>query len=102
MEKSLATTPEEKEGVRRIRRRRILSFILFLSYVPSVGVIHTWTGSDTIAITVGLMIFVTIGGLWLLLALAKCPRCKKLFFSKWYWSNGFSSKCLHCGLSIKR
>ena len=27
-----------------------------------------------------------------------CPRCKKLFFVKWYMSNDFGQQCQHCGL----
>lgn len=27
-----------------------------------------------------------------------CPRCGKAFFAKWWYYNGFTRQCVHCGL----
>jgi DNA-directed RNA polymerase subunit RPC12/RpoP len=32
--------------------------------------------------------------------LFRCPRCGKRFFMKWYYSNMFARRCLHCGLPL--
>lgn len=94
-------TLEEIKVTNSIRVRRNISFLLAILFVPTTGTIHKLTGSDVFSITIGLVIFFTTGGLWLWLAFAKCPRCKKTFFTSWY-SNGFSKKCLNCGLSLKK
>jgi hypothetical protein len=36
-----------------------------------------------------------------LVFIRSCPRCGETLFLKWYWHNVFSSKCLHCGLSLR-
>jgi hypothetical protein len=28
----------------------------------------------------------------------RCPRCNNHFFFKWYFSNIFAKRCVHCGL----
>lgn len=28
----------------------------------------------------------------------RCPRCGKAFFAKWWYYNGFTRRCVHCGL----
>lgn len=28
----------------------------------------------------------------------KCPRCHELFFHKWWYGDGFITRCLHCYL----
>jgi len=96
-----AVTDEEKNWVRRIRKRRFISFILFFAYVPSVGIIHQLTGSDKLSIGIALLFMLSIGSLWVSLNFAKCPKCHNNFFWTWFWVNGFTNKCLHCGLSLK-
>src|SRR5262245_48246527 len=34
----------------------------------------------------------------LLANFTKCPRCGNHFFFKWWYGNGFTRSCLHCGL----
>ena len=35
------------------------------------------------------------------LALTECPRCQGLYHWSW-WSNPWTSRCLNCGLSLRR
>jgi hypothetical protein len=35
---------------------------------------------------------------WSLLALFRCPRCGKRFFTTLWYRNPFARKCVHCGL----
>ena len=66
--------------------------VLILLYLETTGM----SGGTLVLIFFILMLPATILG-WMV-GLWKCPRCNKLFFMKWYWSNIFSNKCLHCGL----
>jgi hypothetical protein len=94
-------TDKEREAAKKIRIRRRFAFILFLFFVPAVSVIDTLFDSDVISIPFGLTYFAVTGLLFISLAFSKCPRCKKFFFSTWFWSNPFTNKCLHCGLRLK-
>jgi hypothetical protein len=94
-------TPEQIIGARRILRRRNFGLLLMFLLVPVVGTVHEMFGLDALSLTIGFIIMFGSAGLLLSVVVAKCPHCNKLFFSKWYWSNGFASKCVHCGLSGK-
>ena len=94
-------TPGQIEGAKRILRRRNIGLLLMLLYVPSVGAVHIITGSDRISMTVAILFMITVALLLISVAFVKCPRCNKMFFTKWFWSNGFALRCVHCGLSGK-
>ena len=101
MKKITEATPDQIEGARKILKRRNTGLLLMLLYVPSVASIHKITDSDPLSITVAILFLVTIAGFLLSVAFVKCPRCNKMFFTKSYWSNGFASKCMNCGLKGK-
>jgi len=101
MNKFPEATPEQIEGASRILKRRNIGLLLMLLFVPSVAMLHKVTGSDQISMIAAILLVITIAGFLLSVAFVKCPRCEKLFFSKWYWSNGFALKCVHCGLRGK-
>lgn len=84
------------------RRRRNLALFAFLGYVPFVFVIalvaerlfHSLTPGRVVAL--GWMIFFVVAGIRY--ESFRCPRCRKLFFAKWWYHNSFARQCVHCGL----
>ena len=101
MKKFPKATPEQIEGAKRILRRRNIGLFLMLLYVPSVGALYEFTGSDQISVGTAIIFMIAIAALLFSVAFVKCPRCNKMFFTKWYWANGFALKCVHCGLNGK-
>jgi hypothetical protein len=84
------------------RKRRNLVLFAFFGYVPVIFVIgliisrffHTITPIFVVAIM--WMIFYGAVSIWF--SSLRCPRCGKVFFSKWWYHNGFARRCVHCGL----
>jgi Zn ribbon nucleic-acid-binding protein len=86
------------------RRRRNLFLFVFFAYVPLIGVfgvvakhVGTWATAIVYVISAGWIIFIVAAAIRL--RLFKCPRCRSLFFSKWWYGNVFARRCVHCGLS---
>jgi len=92
-------TLEQSAKTRSILKRRNLGLLMMLLSVPTVAVVDKLTGSDNLALATAILFMVAIFSLLLSVAFARCPRCNKMFFFKWYWGNGFALKCVHCGLS---
>ena len=78
------STAVQIEGAKSIVRRRNYGLFLMLLYVPTVVVIHKVTGSDSLAKTAAILLMCVVIGLMLSVAFAKCPRCKNMFYTKWY------------------
>jgi hypothetical protein len=92
-------TPEQVAKARSILRRRNIGLLFMLLYVPAVFLAHKISGSDNFTLATAILFFVATAYLLASVAFVKCPRCNKMFFSKWYWANGFTLGCVHCGLS---
>lgn len=91
----------EIQFARDIRKKRIITFLLFISYVPSILLIDFIFNSKFLfglTITVYLLLILWLSFKWLN---AICPRCGKRFFSR-FIANPFTSKCMHCDLSISK
>src|SRR3954470_8850159 len=88
------------------RRRRNLSLLAFLGFVPIFALLATVSdslfGTATPAFVFGIlwMIFVVFAGNWFIRF--RCPRCGETFFagSKWCGYNTFARRCLHCKLPL--
>lgn len=91
------TTNEERNWLKRIRRKRTVLLVLFITYIPVVAVLDLMSGLDLFAPSIALGYLLIFSGLGLSLAFAKCIKCKKLYFTTWLWANPFTRKCLHCG-----
>ena len=98
MKEFTEATPEQVKVARKILRRRNIGLLLMILYLPLFLILPKITGSDIISGIVAFIFLLTVAGFLFSVALAKCPRCEKLFFTKWYWANGFALKCVHCGL----
>jgi hypothetical protein len=74
----------------------------FLGYLPIVGAVGFLTfrifHTDVLAFVAAFawMAFCVVAGIRL--SRFECPRCGKLFFSKWWYHNQFALKCVHCRL----
>ena len=93
---------------RDYRKRTIVFWVVFLSYVPGVAAIFFAIGPSLAALTgikpdnIGMMIALC----WMIafaiagfrLSLFRCPRCGEPFFSTWWYGNLFARQCVHCGL----
>jgi hypothetical protein len=94
-------TRVEVEAARKILKKRNLGLLFMFLVVPSVGVIHTLTGSNLLSISIGISFIIAIIVLMISACISNCPRCGKNFFTNNYLVNGFASKCVHCGLNGK-
>ena len=92
----------ELKGAIHLRKLRITLFSLFLFYVPFVAFMDSIMPSEKISIAFAIIYFCTMAFVGIWYNFSKCPRCNNFFGWKWYYGNGFTNKCLHCGLSIRK
>ena len=98
-----------EEGVyadawREHRRRARLFWALFLGYIPAVLVFGVAIGLLTDLVPERLMVPFAIG--WIVVSVIagnrvasfRCPRCGNSYYSRAFFANSFTRKCLHCGL----
>jgi hypothetical protein len=92
-------TPYEEQWQRYRKTNRAFWFV-WLGFLPFFvlvsGPVAQW--SENVA---GGLLFAWIFAFFVVGIRAgnfRCPRCGKRFFSTWWYHNGWSSKCLHCGL----
>lgn len=99
-----ALTQEIEEGLRRIQARRRRVFYVFLGYLPfmfAAGlIVQLFSQSETPLFYVALLYFSLFAACGLIVGFSECPRCHGLFHMNW-WSNPYTQKCVHCGLSVK-
>jgi hypothetical protein len=85
------------------RKRRNRFVLVFLTYVPVVGVSMVVTGrlihtaTPGIALAIGWMVLFAVTGIRL--QRFPCPRCGEAFFARGIYHNIFARKCLNCGLA---
>lgn len=78
---------------------------LILAVADRLGIAAYLTNNHTTHsfwLTAGIMaIPLVVLYLFLSLGFLPCPRCKKPFFLKSTYGNGFARRCLHCKLPIR-
>lgn len=87
-----------------LRRRLLIFWIVFLSYVP--GVLVLVLSARSLAPSLDDQAPQWIAGMWLgafavagvYRSLFRCPRCRRRFFCSWWYSNPYARKCVHCRL----
>jgi hypothetical protein len=95
---------------RELRRRRRLTWVLFLGYIPGVAALCFLVGAPVTRMggsKQGEVACAVIALLWILafaaaairLTFFRCPRCHRIFHSTWWRHNPFARNCLHCGLA---
>jgi len=82
-----------------IRRRRRLTWIVFLLFGPVVWLTAARFGSHgaLYAALLSMAIFATANAL---VHQSKCPRCGRPFHTTGGWHNPWTRKCLHCQLRL--
>jgi hypothetical protein len=88
----------ELAALARIRRWRFAPLLAFLAFLPAVAlVVHMGLHEDAFFFGwLGLLVVCLLPS-----ALARCPRCKRLFHMTGGWHNYWSRACLHCGFGEK-
>jgi hypothetical protein len=105
---TMGTQPDYTAAWCDLRRRRNISWVVFLSYVPGAMAIFLTVGLPLSALT-GIKpdyFGIAIGSCWMVACLVtgwrvvffSCPRCDNRFFATWWYHNSFARKCVHCGL----
>lgn len=95
---------EETDPWREYRKRRNLSLVALLGFVPFVFLLIQLPGRPfgtlVFVAAIAWMIFALIAGNWFIRF--KCPCCKEPFFadSRWWGYNTFTRHCLHCKLPL--
>lgn len=96
-----SSSPEIISGLELLRARRRRMWMALIYYLPVVLLVFLVFHSDTVAMIVALLwlALYTVAGI--VVCLSVCPRCGDLFHFTGLFFNPWTSRCLHCGLSIK-
>jgi hypothetical protein len=84
---------------RRLRNFGIVAVVTSIPFLTIVGLAvrrFNWPDSAFLVVALLDVAFLTVP--WSLLALFRCPRCGKRFFTTLWYRNPFARKCVHCGL----
>jgi len=92
----------ELKGAIRLRKLRLSLFLLFIFYLPYGALVMSISPSEQVGFVFVIIYFCAIAFVAFWYSFAKCPRCNKFFTWTGLFANGFTSKCLHCGLSIRK
>ncbi len=97
--------PEElsldvRQGLARLYRLRMWLWGLWLAVFPFMVIAVAVQPPAWLLKPLGTIWF----GTWVVLALVhgfyRCPACRHFFHLRSMYGNAFTSKCLHCGISI--
>lgn len=86
--------------IRGILRRRNIALLSILFFVPFIGITDYLFKSEKVTLIFAILAFIIIGWQLVVLNFTRCPNCNKFFFWSKFWANGFSSKCMNCGLGV--
>jgi len=92
----------ELKGANRLRKQRLSLFVLSILFIPYVSLVTRISPFDAIDFLLAFICFCYLGYPSFKYAFVKCPRCNNLYGSTKSWASGFTSKYLHCGLSIRK
>ncbi len=98
----MEATPEQIEGARRILKLRGNGLLCGIFSIPAAILVRVITNSNLIAGITAILFIIFAWNFLIIAASSKCPRCNKNFFGSWSYANGFTSKCVHCGLSDEK
>lgn len=88
-------------GLRSIRRRRKMLWIVTASYFPQIWLAIEFSGSNTAVAIVFTVWFIMFWNCVVLVAFARCPSCDNYFHIKYFFPTYHKRRCLHCGLSLR-
>lgn len=91
----------EHTAAREYYKRNLVFWVLFIGWlpvmvfivIPVARVLNFPNAANGLA----LIFFAAVmaAGIWR--ANWNCPRCGERFYRKWWYTNSFSTKCVHCG-----
>jgi hypothetical protein len=87
---------------RQLQRPEWTVLLLWIGYLPEVFAItyplrHIFASDVSfMAVAFGWMAAFAVAAV--LAGAFRCPRCGKPFFRKWWYTNGFARRCVHCDL----
>jgi hypothetical protein len=104
----MSTEPDYTAAWCDLKRRQLISWAMFLGYVPGVFAIVFGVELPLAALT-GIELdyfFYPVAFSWMALAVIagwrkatfRCPHCHRWFFATWWYQLPFARKCVHCGL----
>lgn len=87
---------------KEFKRRRLIAWIFLVTMLPVI-LLFGWLFNvllemEDVELYVAYAWLAAWGIAVMRVTLFPCPRCKKWFFAKWWVSNVFARKCIHCGL----
>jgi hypothetical protein len=88
------------EGLARIRRRRLVMWFWFFSYLP-VALLVTLGGPPSSVPVVAILWMIAFLVAVALVIASRCPRCQKRFCSDGSRWNPYTTQCLNCGLPLR-
>ena len=94
-------TKQIKKELLKLQNKRRVAFLMILCFVPIGAFIEKILNSSALAGILVFIYFIFTALLLMRVAFHKCPRCHKFFFFNSSWANGFTSKCLNCGINFK-
>lgn len=99
MDNSNPITESELGGIKKIRIKRHVVFLLFLCGLPLLALLQAVVSDSVMQIyAISYVLFFILVNISY--GSSTCPRCHKKFFYSTY-ANPFANKCLHCGLRLK-
>ena len=90
---------EVRRGLARLYKLRLWLWGTWLAFLPFMAIVMAVRPPEWLLTPLGIFWFSTWGVLVVVHGLYRCPACRRCFNWSWY-SKPFTSKCLHCGISI--
>lgn len=92
-------------ALEEIRRRRLLVWLVWVGYLPTVllivfGLEALGANPDDSAPFVALPYMALFAAVAIRSGYSRCPRCHEHFHRRSLYGNPWTRKCLHCGLSL--
>ena len=90
-----------RRGLARLYKLRLWLWGTWLGIIPFMALVMVIRPPEWLLTPVAILWLSTWGVLVVVHGFYRCPACRKFFNLSWH-SNPFTSKCLHCGISIGR
>ena len=96
----LATSSEILAGIAAIRRRRRVSIIFFLAFLPAVVIFAYLVEFEQATSIFGALWMAITVTAYLRTTLSRCPQCGLLFHTGVISYDLWTRRCVHCGLEF--
>jgi hypothetical protein len=86
-------------GLSRIRGRRRITWMVFLTYLPAMLLIAAVFGVRAFP-WAAILWMALYGAAGIVVWLSRCPRCHRMYHYRGGFSNPWTQECMHCKLSL--